>query len=270
MSDNDKKPLGVRGGPRAGHVKQSFSHGRTKSVVVETKRKRVVVPKPGATKTAAPGGAKKPAKTSPSPQRPDGISDAEMERRLNALKAAKANEAEEARRRAEEEREREEERARKKAELEAKEREEREREERARQKAEEEERARKAAEAAADAPPAAAAAPVEPPAPDKAQRHAPAKKTERKPEPERREKPGRDGGDRRRSGKLTLNQALSEDGGRRRSMAAMKRKQERARQKALGGPQQREKVTRDVQVPETIVVSELAKWPSASPTWSRH
>ena len=47
MSDSDgKKTLGLRGGPRAGNVKQSFSHGRSKSVVVETKRKRVVVPKP--------------------------------------------------------------------------------------------------------------------------------------------------------------------------------------------------------------------------------
>lgn len=49
MSDTDgKKTLGVRGGgSRPGNVKQSFSHGRTKNVVVETKRKRVVVPKPG-------------------------------------------------------------------------------------------------------------------------------------------------------------------------------------------------------------------------------
>ncbi len=45
MSDTDgKKPLGLGGAPRSGQVKQSFSHGRTKSVVVETKRKRVVVP----------------------------------------------------------------------------------------------------------------------------------------------------------------------------------------------------------------------------------
>ena len=46
MSDTDgKKPLGLGGGaPRPGQVKQSFSHGRTKSVVVETKRKRVMVP----------------------------------------------------------------------------------------------------------------------------------------------------------------------------------------------------------------------------------
>ena len=57
MSDNDgKKTLGVRGGPRAGNVKQSFSHGRTKNVVVETKRKRVVVPKPGAAKPSGAGG----------------------------------------------------------------------------------------------------------------------------------------------------------------------------------------------------------------------
>ena len=55
MSDTDgKKPLGLRGSGRPGQVKQSFSHGRTKSVVVETKRKRVVVPKPGAAKA---GGA---------------------------------------------------------------------------------------------------------------------------------------------------------------------------------------------------------------------
>ncbi len=38
----------------------------------------------------------------------------------------------------------------------------------------------------------------------------------------------------------------------------MKRKQERARQKAMGGPVEREKVIREVQLPETIVVSELA------------
>ncbi len=59
MTDSDgKKPLGLGGAPRSGQVKQSFSHGRTKSVVVETKRKRVVVPvaagKPSVTATAAP------------------------------------------------------------------------------------------------------------------------------------------------------------------------------------------------------------------------
>jgi translation initiation factor IF-2 len=58
MSDSDgKKTLGLRGGAPVGQVKQSFSHGRTKNVVVETKRKRVVVPKPGAPRL---GGAARP------------------------------------------------------------------------------------------------------------------------------------------------------------------------------------------------------------------
>ncbi|MGB8623986.1 MAG: IF-2-associated domain-containing protein, partial [Paracoccaceae bacterium] len=154
MSDSDgKKTLGLRGGSRSGQVKQSFSHGRTKNVVVETKRKRVVVPKPGADKPA--GGASQnlgdPSK------RPAGISDAEMERRLKALQAAKANEAEEQKQREEDEKRREEERLRRREEAEAKEREQREIEEAARQKAEEEERKKREA---AEAETRAAAAPA--------------------------------------------------------------------------------------------------------------
>src|SRR6056297_2694559 len=101
MSDNDeKKPLGVRGGPRSGSVKQSFSHGRTKNVVVETKRKRVVVPKTNAgsaSKTDAENvaSAAQRAAAQASAKRPAGISDVEMERRLKALQAAKARESEE-------------------------------------------------------------------------------------------------------------------------------------------------------------------------------
>ncbi|MCR9077341.1 MAG: translation initiation factor IF-2 N-terminal domain-containing protein, partial [bacterium] len=93
-------------------------------------------------------------------------------------------------------------------------------------------------------------------------RAVPARKTDRerdvRPERPTKAKPDRsDGG--RRAGKLTLNDALSgREGGRQRSMAAMKRKQERARQKAMGGQVEREKVVRDVQLPEAIVVSELA------------
>ena len=62
----------------------------------------------------------------------------------------------------------------------------------------------------------------------------------------------------RRAGKLTLNEALAGEGGRQRSLAAMKRKQERARQKAMGMNVKAEKQVRDVQLPETIIVSELA------------
>ena len=137
MSDTDgKKTLGLRGGARPGNVKQSFSHGRTKNVVVETKRKRVVVPKPGAAKPAGAGGA---SGGDPS-RRPAGISDAEMERRLKAVQAAKAREVEEAAARAAAEKAREEERERRRAEIEAKEREEKEREESLRAKAEEDAR----------------------------------------------------------------------------------------------------------------------------------
>ena len=91
MNDNDgKKTLGVRSGPRAGNVKQSFSHGRSKNVVVETKRKRVVVPKAGTSKTTIQSSYKEGAKNLSS-----GITDTEMERRLKALQAAKAREADE-------------------------------------------------------------------------------------------------------------------------------------------------------------------------------
>ena len=253
MSDSDgKKTLGLRGS-RPSNVKQSFSHGRTKNVVVETKRKRVVVPKPGAAKPAAPGS--KPV-GDPS-KRPAGISDAEMERRLKAVQAAKAREAEEAAEREAEEKARAEERERRRAEQEEKERADREREESLKAKAEEEERAKREAEAAAQA---AAAAPAEPavarPTANKAAPAAAPRKTERDREETNKKNRGNDN---RRSGKLTVNQALSGgEGGRQRSMAAMKRKQERARQKAMGGAVEREKVIREVQLPPAIVVSELA------------
>ncbi|CUK24624.1 Translation initiation factor IF-2 [Cognatishimia activa] len=263
MSDNDgKKTLGLRGGAgRPGNVKQSFSHGRTKNVVVETKRKRVVVPKPGASKPGVsagqPGGD--PSK------RPAGISEAEMARRLKALQAAKAREAEDKQRREAEEKAREEQRQRRRAEAEQKEREQREAEEKAKAKAEAEEQKRKDAEAAAQRAAAEAAAakaaPAKAAAPAKREpNHKPAPAaTPRKADREREQRGrGRGQNDGRRSGKLTLSQATGGAGGRQKSMAAMKRKQERARQKAMGGQVEREKVIRDVQLPEAIVVSELA------------
>ncbi len=267
MSETDgKKTLGLRGGSRSGQVKQSFSHGRTKNVVVETKRKRVVVPKAGAGGTSGSTAGGKVAAGGDPKKRPAGISDAELERRMKALAAAKARESEEAEKRAADEKAREEERSRRRAEAEAKEREEREREERRKQKEEEEAQRAKEAEEAKAREKAAAAAPV-PPAEDKAQRQPSGQRPSSAPRKQERERDDRrdnrgkgrsdDGG--RRSGKLTLNQALSGgEGGRQRSLAAMKRKQERARQKAMGGSVEREKVVRDVQLPEAITVQELA------------
>jgi translation initiation factor IF-2 len=290
MSDTDgKKPLGLGGAPRSGQVKQSFSHGRTKSVVVETKRKRVVVPtKPGAPGAGAAAGAS--THLGDPSKRPAGITDAEMERRLAALKASKAREQEDALKRAEDEKAREEDRQRRREEIEAKERAEREREAALKAKAEEEERAARAEAEARVAAAAARKADVlgtrpksntPAPAPASAEKAAPAAApaesdggarngatrpalAPRKSERERderatdRDRAKTKGDEGRRSGKLTLSDATSDEGGRQRSLAAMKRKQEKARQKALGLGQKSEKQVRDVQLPETIVVSELA------------
>ena len=299
MSDTDgKKPLGLGGAPRSGQVKQSFSHGRTKSVLVETKRKRVMVPaKPGA--PVATGVMTHAPHLGDPSKRPAGISDAEMERRLAALRAAKAREAEDSVRRAEEDRQREEERARKREENEARDIEERARVAAAQVKAAEEERAAKAAAvakaaegearkagvlgtrsrstipAAAEAKPeakpetraATAAATNKTKAEEEAARGPASAKPALGPRKTDREKNDRDGDraakaksteDARKTGRLSLNDALAGEGGRTRSLAAMKRKQEKARAKAMGFGLKPEKQVRDVQLPETIVVSELA------------
>ena len=279
MSDTDgKKPLGLGGAGRSGQVKQSFSHGRTHNVVVETKRKRVVVPgKTGA--AAGPARTGSPAAIPGDPsKRPAGISDAEMERRLAALRAAKAREVEEAARREAEERAREEERERRRQELEAREREEREREEALRLKAEEDERRAREAELREKKKAEVRAKPAEtrPATPaDRAAAEAAAARAEtkgvsaagpRKTDRDRdvrapaddRDSRAKAREDNRRTGKLSITQALDGEGGRQRSLAAMKRKQEKARQKAMGGNQRPEKQVREVQLPETILVSELA------------
>ena len=262
MSDNDgKKTLGVRSGPRAGNVKQSFSHGRSKNVVVETKRKRVVVPKAGTSKTTIQTSNKEGSKNLPS-----GITDTEMERRLKALQAAKAREADEVAQREANAKEREQEREQKRLEQENKQRELRKAEELANERAAEVEAAKKQAEDQAKRAAIEAKTATKSDAPQR--REFVDQKGPRPASPSTRKK-DRDGDERssgrgrgdegRRSGKLTLSQAL--DGGERshqKSMAAMKRKQERARQKALGQTQEREKIVREVQVPEAIIVSELA------------
>ena len=262
MSDNDgKKTLGVRSGPRAGNVKQSFSHGRSKNVVVETKRKRIVVPKAGTSKTTIQTSNKEGAKNLSS-----GITDTEMERRLKALQAAKAREADEVAQREANAKEREQEREQKRLEQENKQRELRKAEELANEKAAEVEAAKKQAEDQAKRAAIEAKTATKSDAPQR--REFGDQKGPRPASPSSRKK-DRDGDERssgrgrgdegRRSGKLTLSQAL--DGGERshqKSMAAMKRKQERARQKALGQTQEREKIVREVQVPEAIIVSELA------------
>ena len=262
MSDNDgKKTLGVRSGPRASNVKQSFSHGRSKNVVVETKRKRVVVPKAGTTTTGIQSSNLDRAKGLAS-----GVSDTEMERRLKALQAAKAREADEVAQREASAKEREKEREQRRLEQENRQRELKKAEEIKSEKEAQAEATKKQAEEQAKRAAVEAKTVTKPDAPQR--REFSDSKSTRPSSPNSRKKDresddrssGRGRGDEvRRSGKLTLSQAL--DGGERshqKSMAAMKRKQERARQKAIGQPLEREKIVRDVQVPEAIIVSELA------------
>ena len=262
MSDNDgKKTLGVRSGPRASNVKQSFSHGRSKNVVVETKRKRVVVPKAGTTTTGIQSSNLDRAKGLAS-----GVSDTEMERRLKALQAAKAREADEVAQREASAKEREKEREQRRLEQENRQRELKKAEDIKSEKEAQAEATKKQAEEQAKRAAVEAKTVTKPDAPQR--REFSDSKSTRPSSPNSRKKDresddrssGRGRGDEgRRSGKLTLSQAL--DGGERshqKSMAAMKRKQERARQKAIGQPLEREKIVRDVQVPEAIIVSELA------------
>ncbi|MCB1373789.1 MAG: translation initiation factor IF-2, partial [Rhodobacteraceae bacterium] len=63
--------------------------------------------------------------------------------------------------------------------------------------------------------------------------------------------------DRRRSGKLTIARATNEEG-RQRSLAATRRRQERDKRRMMGAGGEREKIVRDVQVPDAITVQELA------------
>ncbi len=252
------KTLGLRGGgTETSHVRQSFSHGRTKSVTVERKKKRTFTPKSSATGAAS---------SSPAAQR--SLSDTERDRRLKAVQAAQASKAEvDAKAKAAEEA-RKAEMAQLRAAKDQQEREQREAEI-ARQRKEDEERAAAEAEKAkAGAKPKtkpAADVPLDPAAAQAAASRAeagkgPAKavKVDKPPQDDRtKQARGKAGDDRRRSGKLTITQATGE-GGRQRSMAAMKRRQEREKRKMMGSNEPREKIVREVKIPEAIMVSELA------------
>jgi translation initiation factor IF-2 len=124
-NNNGRKPLTLKprtgGSVSSGTVKQSFSHGRTKTVVVETKRSRPHAA--GGGNLAAPSAAERRVFEPQRPaapaqgQRPaapnDGLSPEERAARQRVIEAARARQAqEEAERRAREERQRAEESAR--------------------------------------------------------------------------------------------------------------------------------------------------------------
>jgi translation initiation factor IF-2 len=284
------KTLTLKPRVETGTVRQSFSHGRTKQVVVEKRGKRRVggdgpnethAPEPAVAKAAAPAPAKAPLArpaTPPAPPRSNSgvvlrtLTEDERSARASALAEAKVRdieerrlaeeeakrrnskegieqaerEAAEARRKAEEERHRQDEEAKRKAELEAKKR-----------------FGEAEAKAAAAAAPARAPVPVarapgvaadatdedEGPrqvrrGPGGAVRPATPPKTTAKPAPQKQR------------GRLTLVTALNADDVRERSIASFRRRTQRLKGHASNEP--KEKLVREVVIPEAINIQELA------------
>ena len=269
-SGDDKKSGGSPRGtlslkPRGpGTVRQNFSHGRSNSVVVETKKRRIV--KPGddksvfapKTESVTPPPVKQQPAPAPSedaaPIDTSNLSAGELDARARAVEEAKAREVEDRKKAAEEAERRAKEDAatrakREAAEKEAAEEEKRKAAEAEKRKAEEEEAARMAA---ADASAAAAAA--DPDAIKKSTGSGALKPVER---PKETPKPSRPkGGDDRRRTKLTLSNALNANTERSRSLASMRRQREKQKRGQQSGP--REKVMREVTIPDTITIQELA------------
>jgi translation initiation factor IF-2 len=298
-----KRPLTLRSGGtlalrrpvETGQVRQSFSHGRSKAVTVEVRKKRIIAPgaaaEPGHPEpaptvarplpTAAPGASAASEPAVRPAAAPRTLTAEEHAMRVRVLQDARKAD-EETRRRAEiaelESRRREEERAaadararaedearrrteeddaKKRAEEETKKRAE---DEQARRKEEESrrevaERAGKAAAAKVAALTAAGkmAAPEE-----EEEEAAAAARPGRRPDLKRPATPVRRADEqRRRTGKLTVTRALDEDAGERmRSLASVRRARERERQRMLRMEQP--KIVREVIVPETITIQELA------------
>jgi translation initiation factor IF-2 len=260
------RTLGVRKTTvEQGRVRQSFSHGRTKTVVVETKRKRAPVSgraepmvQPEAKPVAAPATkpAPQPEPVAEKPVRPGVVlrtlSEDEKDARERALADARIREAEE-RRLAELD-------AKTRAVSEAAEAERAEREAAEARKAEEEERQRIQAEARLRAEETVKRVETREPAKtpvaeeDEAARGRRVKRDLKQPAPAKA-KPDAE----RRRGRLTVSNALAEEEERARSLAAFRRRTERQRKQASGQQAARqEKIFREVVIPEAITIQELA------------
>jgi translation initiation factor IF-2 len=265
MSETEKPklgmraPLGLKRTVETGQVKQSFSHGRSNTVVVEVKRRRILG-KPG--ESDAPL-AEAVVEVAPPPPPPPAAPKAAPQESLltrQEMQAKLLREAEEARMQSQEEARRREDRQKTEMTEDEKRRAEdnRKAEEAAAELAQiEAENAARRAEASALAP----TAPVSPIIDDEERgfRRPPAgaPAAPRRAEPARPTR-GRGVDDRRQSGKLTVTKALDDgEGARARSLAALKRAREKEKRSHIqGGPAAKQ--YRDVVVPESIMVSELA------------
>ena len=246
----------------SGQVRQSFSRGRTKAVTVEVKKKRGVqrtapVPAPVEARPSPPAPEPEVALAEPpAGQEADqtqrstrgrvvlkSLTDDEKVARAKALDGARQHD-EDVRRRAGEVAEQEEQEAAR-AEREWAEAERRKVDEEARKR--EEEEARLKAEQTA-ARKLAGAEPEETPDSGRVRRG--------RPTDVRRPPVRRPSGERRRSGRLTVAQALNQEE-RVRSLASVRRAREREK-RALSGATEIVKIVREVVVPEKLTVQELA------------
>ncbi len=251
----------------AGQVRQNFSHGRSKAVTVEVRKKRVI-------ERGADGKSAKDDPHGREPAASEAVDDASHGELTERERAARARALSEARKADEEARRREQARI----EQEAREAEE------ATRRAEEE--ARRAAEAAAAEPrpepdqaptprPGAAETSEGAETPRTAATAKPAVKAKAKPQDDEAGRSVRRGAvkpdaaarkpatrsrgePRRRAGKLTIAAAL-DDNERTRSLASVKRAREKEKQKQrkMSGAEA-QKAVREVVVPETITVQELS------------
>jgi translation initiation factor IF-2 len=248
-----KMTLNVRRTVESGHVRQSFSHGRSKSVLVEKKKRRAVGGTPAAQPVEEPkakvaAGAPEPApakRARDDDQRRGGVvlralSDEEKDARVRALAESRQREALER---------------------------ERAKEEAARQVVTDEVKAKEQDEAADREKKEAARLEVEAEArrktEDVTRKHLVVKEEEeeapraaeaRHAKKERPVKP-RTGEERRVRGRLTITNALDEEQ-RQRSLASLKRHRERQKKQVL--PQSQAKIQREVIIPEVITIQELA------------
>ena len=295
MSDADdnksgRRPLSLKrsGG---GTVQQSFARGRSKAVVVEKKRKRVAAPgKDGAPASGKPAAAGKGGESALAAKaRQLGLSEEELVARQRAIARARAEAAD----REAKQKEEAEARAQRAADEQRQLEEQREREAREAKKAEADARAEADAKARAEAEAAAAAAADAEAAlvknDDEPRRKAPPAKDKEKDKTADRDDDGADGAasaleamggrvkrkggvggapakaqpsraktDNRRRGKLTIQNILDGDEDRQRSLASVRRAREREKQRRMDTTGGRDKVAREVVVPEAITVSDLA------------
>ncbi|WP_135080793.1 translation initiation factor IF-2 [Terasakiella sp. SH-1] len=253
----------------AGQVKQSFSHGRSKSVAVEVRKKRTFVQGQSGRMSEVRGGEKAAAEQAPvqqeaAPQVEAGdqhLTNDEMAKRAQVLQNAKKAEEEAARE------------AQKDAEARAK-REKADAERRAKEKADEERRAKAEAKAKAekeaaekkkvqeDARRQAEKAQMAAQRAEKSSSAPAAKKPEAKPapKPKKKEVKKQDNNKRddRRRGKGKLSVANFGEEQRQRSLASVKRARQKQKRQEGGGQSDQNKQKREVTLPDHITVQELA------------